>query len=635
MKFLTQKLIVFLLVVFMGITLFSCGENTKPPDLSGSQNAYVSTPENIGEESTAENTSEDDPNIPPDIYENIPDILIYNIAVGKKYTAESDSYRTDYFGDSNDEGGNSLRYKLTDGRVAGSGNSEYIAGYGANILTVTIDLEGESLIYGLSADCYGNVWGIGDPAKTVLDFELSSDGQNYFSLGSVSPGLNNAAVFSAEGWTGCVYSVTPPAPQKARFVRVTYRIQGEHVWPSEITVLGFDSSLLDKNNTTPRVYINTVNNDRVHKSVYSSCEITVYDPTGAFPLINDTNGIIKIRGNSTSSGDKAPYNIKFEDKTNVFGMGKAKKWYLIANMYDKTQIRNKLSFDFANDIGMSYVQQSTFVELYLNGVYRGCYQLCESIGVGKSRVDIDVAGNEFLFEYEPWENYSNPEWIRTPIYGILLGFNDPETPTRSQRDFLETFLYKAENAIASRDFEKISEYLDIDSFVDAYIVQEYFKQVDYATSSTRFYIKNNKLYQGPVWDFDLSSGNCSSEYYTSYNNVWGSGNSFEGWQCMGLWNSYLFECGEFKQKVAARYKELQPRIINIYKDNELGKNRIDALLGKFRGDFDKNYTVWSTSKTYSILERVPSDGTYDGEINYLRNWLEERNNWILAEYGIN
>ena len=75
--------------------------------------------------------------------------------------------------------------------------------------------------------------------------------------------------------------------------------------------------------------------------------------------------------------------------------------------------------------------------------------------------------------------------------------------------------------------EEIRKYLDIESFVDAFIVQEFFKQVDYATSSTRFYIKDGKLYEGPVWDFDLSSGNCSSSYYKSYNNVNTTGLSWQ------------------------------------------------------------------------------------------------------------
>jgi spore coat protein CotH len=248
---------------------------------------------------------------------------------------------------------------------------------------------------------------------------------------------------------------------------------------------------------------------------------------------------------------------------------------------------------------------------------------------------LDTKSNEFLLEFEPWPQYSNPEWIVTPRYHITLGFNDPESPTEEQRKYIEDFFDKAEKAISTSDFEEISKYLDIQSFVDAFIVQEFFKQVDYATSSTRFYIKDGKLYEGPVWDFDLSSGNCSSTYYTGYNNVSTTGLSWQGDYCYGIWNARLFRCKEFEQLVKERYKELQPLIVNVYKDNEIGKNLIDSLLEEFRDDIDRNYTVWSTKAVYSELEKIPEDGTYDSEIAYLRDWLENRNAWMCERYGIN
>ena len=96
------------------------------------------------------------------------------------------------------------------------------------------------------------------------------------------------------------------------------------------------------------------------------------DPNGVFAEINDSESTVKVRGNSTSSGAKKPYNIKLSAKKDVLEMGRAKKWCLLANMYDKTMLRNKLSYDFAAEIGMDFVSSSEFVELYLNGEYRGC-----------------------------------------------------------------------------------------------------------------------------------------------------------------------------------------------------------------------------------------------------------------------
>lgn len=97
---------------------------------------------------------------------------------------------------------------------------------------------------------------------------------------------------------------------------------------------------------------------------------------------------IKLRGNSTKNLPKHPYHIKLENKTDLFGMGANKHWVLLANAIDHTLIRNKLLYDFSNDLGASYAAESENVVLVLNGEYQGVYQLCEHIRVAKERVDI-------------------------------------------------------------------------------------------------------------------------------------------------------------------------------------------------------------------------------------------------------
>ena len=607
--------------------IFSETSSEAPVSLEEGSESYS---EVESEEAPYENSAEesgvsvDEPSAPdlPDVY--------FNLAIGKKYHVTTPAYRTDGFGDYDENDASALRYKLTDGIAADSGSSQSIAGYDAQNIVIMLDLGAVCELKRISVDVYGGKWGISTPDKVAVSFSVLNKTQSFVSLGDVSPSYGNAEITSRDEWYYSIFSVDASGVS-ARFVRLEIT-SPDFIWLSELTVMGVPSE--ESAVGYKRVFIETLDNDRVHRSSYHQCTVTAYDPTGAFEIISDTNAQIKIRGNSTSSGEKQPYNIKFEKKQDLFGFGKSKKWYLLANMYDKTQLRNKLAFDLADDIGMAYVQNSTFVELFLNGEYRGVYQLCESIGIGESRVDIDVTGNEFLLEFEPWPQYSNEEWFTTPHYGIVLGFNDPDVPTEEQRAYLQDFFTKAENAISGGDFEEICKYIDVQSFVDAFIVQEFFKQVDYATSSTRFYIKDGKLYEGPVWDFDLSSGNCSSEYYKGYNNVTTSGLSWQGDYCYGIWNGRLFRCKEFLELFKARYKELQPYIVNVYADNELGKNRIDALLEEFGDAISLNYTIWSTSAVYSILEKVPEDGTYQSEIDYLRDWLEKRNAWLLERYGI-
>lgn len=97
---------------------------------------------------------------------------------------------------------------------------------------------------------------------------------------------------------------------------------------------------------------------------------------------------IKLRGNSTRYLNKRPYKIKLETKSDLFGMGKNKHWVLLANDIDHALIRNKITLDFANAIGMKFASESQLVSVFLNGNYQGVYQLCEHIRVGKERVNI-------------------------------------------------------------------------------------------------------------------------------------------------------------------------------------------------------------------------------------------------------
>ena len=96
---------------------------------------------------------------------------------------------------------------------------------------------------------------------------------------------------------------------------------------------------------------------------------------------------IKLRGNSTRWQDKRPYKLKLDEKASLYGMGANKHWVLLANAIDHTFIRNKLTYDFSGDLGMTYMSSENVV-LILNGSYEGVYQLCEQVRVSTTRVDI-------------------------------------------------------------------------------------------------------------------------------------------------------------------------------------------------------------------------------------------------------
>ena len=399
-----------------------------------------------------------------------------------------------------------------------------------------------------------------------------------------------------------------------------------------LTIPASASSELREPTDVPKVFITT---SQSLSRDYIDCTVEIVDEVGGtHEDIRDNKSKVKIRGNSTSSGEKKPFNIKFSSKTDVLGMGKNKKWCLLANCYERTLIRNQTVFDFADSIGLAYTPSYRVVDVYHNNKLLGTYLLTDAVEASETRVDIDNEANEFILERDARTD-EGTVYFTTNRYGIRLGINEPEEPTTAQYNWLMDFLKNAENALSSGNYDNVKKYFDIDSMIDFYIVLELFKNVDIDTGSTRFYIKGDKIYGGPCWDFDLSSGNCSSSYYTTYNNVNGSGKSWEGIWCSTLWFRPLLQYSEFKKALYERYLELQDEIINLFADNRNGRNYIDTTVEKYKGTITRNYTEagWIIGKVYSELERIP-ESTYEGNVEYYRNWLANRNEWLLKQWRL-
>ena len=70
-------------------------------------------------------------------------------------------------------------------------------------------------------------------------------------------------------------------------------------------------------------------------------------------------------------------------------MGKNKHWVLLADYYDPSHIRNKITYWMGKKLGMAYTPECVYVDVVMNGQYYGSYLLSEQVRVGNSRVDID------------------------------------------------------------------------------------------------------------------------------------------------------------------------------------------------------------------------------------------------------
>ena len=395
-----------------------------------------------------------------------------------------------------------------------------------------------------------------------------------------------------------------------------------------------------KQGDVARVYITTDYDQYTVDRSYRSCRLGFVPAAGeAGEALSMTECQIRLRGNSTASGPKFPYAIKLSESESLFGMGKGKRWNLLANLHDKTMLRNTIGLRLADELDAPYTPKTKIVEVYFNGKYQGTYDLVEAITDKKTRVDIDVTAHECILEIDANRD-DGSYYLVTPM-GMRFKVDKPEDVSEEMRSWLDTFLVEAETALLEGHG---ADYFDLDSFVNVYLTLEVTKNLDSNSFSTRYFIKENKIYAGPVWDFDLSSGNVSpyvdEEGYKIYLNIEGRGDD-SGDSTHGLWNrqgwfAALFTHeADFANMVAARYTEMRPLFENIYKDNELGRSWIGGWQDKYGTAFRRNYDEggWDMYGRYSPYHMEPTLD-YAENVQFLIDWFEDRLTWLDGVYYI-
>ena len=400
-----------------------------------------------------------------------------------------------------------------------------------------------------------------------------------------------------------------------------------------------------------RIYVVTdVDNPTITKEEKTPGTITIVSGEDMVNSVSDT-GTIKLRGNSTSLADKPAYNISFSSEKEVFsGAAMGKKWCLLANAYDKTMLRNKLALDLGNDLGGIASPKQHYADLYINGVLKGTYLISEPAENGRSGISYDDTNeNDMMFEWEADRQEAGQTYYTTSL-GVRFVVEDPEglgANTTKYNNWVNT-LSTFENALKQTDSDTVLNYMDVNSFVDMYIVNELFNTVDFGYSSVKFYIKkdaagNPVIHAGSLWDLDLSSGNSSVEY----------NRRTDTFRCQEVnsWFGYLMKNSTFKNKVISKFKAMQPRIQNIYKENDLGISEITKNLNYMGKSKDRNYTTvseggagWSESVPDSAEYTYYPYGyntvspyinyTYKQHVEYLVNWLETRDKWLCSQWGI-
>jgi len=338
--------------------------------------------------------------------------------------------------------------------------------------------------------------------------------------------------------------------------------------------------------------------------------------------VTDTDAKFKVRGNSTAQGAKKPYNIKFSEKQDLFGMGKAKKWCLLAECYDPTLLRNAISRDFAQELGLAFTAEYTFAEVYIDGVYNGLYLLSEAVETGKSRVAIDTDGGDFLVEYNRDRTEDGVTYVTVEVNGETHRFevDEPEELTREQLAYITAALQALVQTAAAGDWEALTAIADMDSFAAYYLLNEFLKTTDCPAYSTYFHLVDGIWYAGPVWDYDLCAGNYSPYTHSEYGN---NGASWEELWCNRLLFGLLTEYDEFNALVWEKFLAERDYFTKLWAEDGL----IDTMIAQYEPQLMRNAARWDPSVRYGEIEYPPKE-TYGENVEYLRTWLKKRCRWL-------
>ena len=363
---------------------------------------------------------------------------------------------------------------------------------------------------------------------------------------------------------------------------------------------------------------------------------------------------IEERGQSSTMFPKKQYgfetrNVVGEDTSvSILGMPAESDWVLNANYLDKTFLRNYLAYKLYNDMGR-YATRTKFCEMILNGNYNGLYILQEKIKRDKKRVNIskmettDISGDNITGGYiiridkldqgdVYWTSTIPPYAGTSARVNYLYYIPKPEDITPEQKKYIKDYVTAFENSWYStantNPFPGYYSFINIDSFVDMFILNEFTKATDGYRISNYLHkdrdSKNGKLTMGPPWDYDIAFGVADYDY----------GYDPTGWQVNyhnrtymenPNWCTQLFADGLFKNLFTKRWNTLKQTVLNptkisLHMDSVVTtiKDAVTRNSARWPNLFNGSY-VWPNKNTFR---------SYDQELSYLKNWITLRVNWI-------
>ena len=345
---------------------------------------------------------------------------------------------------------------------------------------------------------------------------------------------------------------------------------------------------------------------------------------------------VRGRGNTTWNWPKKPYLIRLDSKASLLGMPKHKRWILLANFMDRTMMRNLVAMKVASLTSLDWTPRCEPVELVLDGKHVGNYLLIEQVRVDKDRVPVTemtpqdnegeaVTGGYLLeldFHYDnevqwkdPHGKGNEPGFEKSIPFGVK--YPDPEDITPAQLKYIKQYVYDTAEALYGpqfRDPQKgYAAYLDVDSFIDYWIVFEVMVNHELGNPGSVFFHKdrNGLLKAGPCWDFDWGV----LSYFWSPVAMTGLVNR------RAIWYQRLFEDPAFSAKMKARFQELLPALQTV-------PAFIEETQKRLRPSAELNFKMWNPADDAWIHDGKIINGdenlSFDKAVERLKDIYENR-----------
>lgn len=365
------------------------------------------------------------------------------------------------------------------------------------------------------------------------------------------------------------------------------------------------------------------------KTTYLNATLDI-DGRGTVESAEGLQLTVKGRGNTTWGLKKKPLRLKFEKKTSICGLKKAKSYVLLANYIDPTHLRNAVGLWVARRLGMEFAVDAIPCNVYFNGKYCGLYLLTDKIGTGEASVNIDEetgilfeASKEFDEDYKFRSSMNLPIMVKDPDFAKLYAADSTGLTPDERLALWADDLNNAEKKIAA---DRGYEAFDMASAVDYFLTMNFCSNSEIGYPKSVYFYKrdlnpDSLYYFGPVWDLDVAFN-----IFTSSAGLIETSPEKSVWK---MWYFYYFEDLEGFQNLYAErltdfattiYPELCEWLENYSKAIEPA-----AKLDGLRWPETSGIGGW-TYRTSSFNTAHYTES--------LITWMNRRLNYILREAGL-